>query len=121
MAIERLDGFTTLPQQILDGTRENRASREQPEGRPAEGPGQGNAQRVPAGDKVEISPKAHRLSALRHSVEQGLAALDGIPDIRADRVAEVRSRLDRGFYNSVEVRSRVAERLGGVTRRLEAT
>ena len=38
---------------------------------------------------------------------------------RSDRLSEVKARLDRGFYNSVEVRTRVAERLDLVARNLE--
>ncbi|MEN8005379.1 MAG: hypothetical protein ABFS42_00050 [Candidatus Krumholzibacteriota bacterium] len=45
--------------------------------------------------------------------------MDSVPEVRQDRVAEARARLDRGFYNSVEVRTRVAERLDDVAQSME--
>jgi hypothetical protein len=71
-------------------------------------------------DKVEISTKAHQLNDLRNDVESGREALDRVPEIRHNRVAEVRARLDRGYYNSLEVRGQVAEKLNEVARTLEA-
>jgi hypothetical protein len=119
MAINRLDGFTTLPKPNLDGTRENQAARERSGEGTIERPARADRKEAPTRDSVEISPKAHRLNALQQAVAQGLAALEELPEVRADRVAEVRSRLNRGFYNSVEVRNRVAERLEGGAHPLE--
>ncbi len=63
------------------------------------------------GDRAEISETAHRLVELRHTLEVGRAAAAAEPDVRQEKVAEVRDRLAQGFYNSVEVRAKVA---GGV-------
>lgn len=66
-------------------------------------------------DTADISLNAKRLNALHDAIESGLKAVESVPEVRQDRVAEVRSRLDRGFYHSVEVRYRIAERLGAMT------
>ena len=119
MTIERLDGITTLPKQILGGTQENQAARDQSGERILERPTPADGHRIPTVDTVEISPKAHRLNALQQSIEHGLAVLSELPEVREDRMAEVRSRLNRGFYHSVEVRKLVAERLEGAGHPLE--
>ena len=118
MVMDRINGFSNLSPELLNRvkgtgpvdsrsgeTAVSRSSRSHHRGAPA--------------DKADISPKAHRLIALRNALEQGLRALEGVPEVRQDRVAEARARLDRGFYNSVEVRSLVAERLDNVARKME--
>ena len=75
MTIERLDGITTLPKQILGGTQENQAARDQSGERILERPTPADRHRIPTGDTVEISPKAHRLNALQQSIEHGCNAL----------------------------------------------
>ena len=62
-------------------------------------------------DKAEISATAHRLVDLRRTLEVGRAAAAQEPDVRRERVDEVRERLAQGYYNSVEVLAKVA---GGV-------
>lgn len=62
-------------------------------------------------DKAEISATAHRLVDLRRTLDVGRAAAAQEPDVRQERVDEVRERLAQGYYNSVEVLAKVA---GGV-------
>ena len=65
----------------------------------------------PQRDRAEISTRAQELVDLRQAVDSGRAALVEEPDVRADRVAEVKERLASGFYQSAEVRDQVAGRL----------
>ncbi|HPF70533.1 MAG TPA: flagellar biosynthesis anti-sigma factor FlgM [Candidatus Krumholzibacteria bacterium] len=72
-----------------------------------------------AADKAEISDTAHRLANLRQTLDEGIAAAAAEPDVRADRVAEVKQRLAQGYYQSVEVQAKVADGLGRVIRGIE--
>ena len=65
-------------------------------------------------DHAEISVKGREMVDLKQAVDTGRAALDREPEIRADRVAEVRERLASGFYQSAEVRDRVAGRISSL-------
>jgi hypothetical protein len=119
MVMERINGFSKLGRSLLDrfqgsappDAKEAAASREV----------RNAGHERPAGsqDTAEISPQAHRLMALRQAMESASEVLASLPEVREDRVAAVRARLDKGFYNSVEVRTRVAERLELVARKLE--
>jgi hypothetical protein len=119
MVMDRINGMSNLGKGFLErfnrtdraGDQEGKSPAETGASRPEAG--------LQPGDRAEISPKAHRLMALRNAMDSGRQALADLPEVRQDRVSEVRSRLDRGFYNSLEVRSRVAERLGDVARNLE--
>ena len=71
------------------------------------------ADRTPA-DKAEISEAAHRMADLREAVDTGRAALNALPDVREEKVAEVRDRLDKGYYQSVEVIRAISGKLGPV-------
>ncbi|URA10657.1 flagellar biosynthesis anti-sigma factor FlgM [Thermospira aquatica] len=58
-------------------------------------------------DEVEISEEARQLAEaakIEDVVRQS-------PDIREDRVAEVKAKLERGEYNTQEVFDQVAERI----------
>ena len=119
MGIDKINGFAAMGRQHLNRSEDKTSVEKREDRNYTEEPGTRNETRSAGGDKLEISPKAHRLIALRDAMEQGQQAVDEIPAVRPDRVAEVRSRMERGFYNSVEVRSRVAEQLGEVARNLE--
>jgi len=67
-------------------------------------------------DRVEITETAHQPVALRQTLETGRAATAKEPDMREDKLAKVRERLAQGYYNSVEVRDKVA---GGVDQVIE--
>jgi hypothetical protein len=75
---------------------------------------------APRGDRAEISPGARELVDLRAAVDAGLAALDEVPDVRADRVAAARERVASGYYQSAEVQLKTAGRLKGVLENLDA-
>jgi negative regulator of flagellin synthesis FlgM len=52
---------------------------------------EGPAQLVPKTDTVVISETAKR-------IQDAKASLDAIPDVRADKVAELKSRVENGTY-----------------------
>jgi negative regulator of flagellin synthesis FlgM len=56
-----------------------------------ENPVGGPAQQAPKTDTVVISETAKR-------VQDAKAQLDSIPDVRADKVAEIKSRVENGSY-----------------------
>ena len=118
MVMERINGFSNLSRELLNRFSGSESSRSKDEVAPDSPITKGDHKAAPA-DKAEISPKAHRLIALRNAMEQGRKALESVPEVRPDRVAEARARLDRGFYNSIEVRTRVAERLESVALKME--
>ena len=66
------------------------------------------------GDHAEISDKGREMVDLKQAVDVGRAALEREPEIRADRVAQVKERLASGFYQSAEVRDRVAGRISSL-------
>jgi len=70
-------------------------------------------------DTMEISDAARRLVDLRHAVDTGRKALAALPDVRQDRVAEAKKRLQQGFYNSPAVKDRIAEQLGSVFAKMD--
>ena len=118
MVMDKINGFSNLSREFLNKFK-GTGTADSGGGVTAESRPSRSDHRAAPADKADISPKAHRLIALRNAMEQGLQALEAVPEVRQDRVAEVRARLDRGFYNSVEVRTRVAERLDDVARKME--
>ncbi len=68
----------------------------------------------PAADQAEISSKARALVDLRGVLDAGRAAAQGEPEVRAERLATVRERLESGFYQSSTVREKVAGNLMNV-------
>ena len=120
MVMERIGGFSKLGKGLLERFQGSERAEARDESPSRKVGANGQEHRATPQDTVEISPKANRLMALRQAMESARQALAELPEVRQDRVSEVRERLDRGFYNSVEVRSRVAERLDKVARSLEA-
>lgn len=119
MVMDRINGFTNLSKGLLERFQGADRTDSQDEERSADVSASGRERRAVPTDTADISAKAHRLIALRHAVDSGRQALEGLPEVRQDRVDRARERLNRGFYNSVEVRTRVAERLDDLTRKLE--
>lgn len=75
--------------------------------------GQGQ-ERVPGGDQAEISSQAYKTAALNRLLAAGRQALGPEPEVRHERLDEVRQRLDEGFYDSAAVREQVAARIGKI-------
>ncbi len=70
-------------------------------------------------DHAEISDTAHQLMDLRAAVDVGRASLDALPDVREERVAEVKKRLDQGYYNSQVVQDKLAATLAQVLEKMD--
>jgi anti-sigma28 factor (negative regulator of flagellin synthesis) len=66
------------------------------------------------GERLEISDQARKLESMRRALIAGRRAYEEAPEVRQERLAEVRSRLESGAYEAPEVR------LGAVLRKLEA-
>lgn len=89
-------------------------------GGPAVGTGETGRPAVePASDSLVLSPAARREAQLQSDLASARQALAALPEVREERVAQARARLSEGVYDTVEVRSAVAKRLGAVLRRLE--
>ncbi|MDO9172636.1 MAG: flagellar biosynthesis anti-sigma factor FlgM [bacterium] len=67
-----------------------------------------------AGEKLEISSSAHKVADMRSLVEAGRSRIEAEPEVRADRVAEAKRRLEAGVYTTAEARQRTAEQLSPV-------
>ena len=70
-------------------------------------------------DRAEISDTAHKLMDLRAAVDVGRAALANEPDVRDDKVAEAKKRLEQGYYNSQVVQDELAGILGKVLGKMD--
>ncbi len=70
-------------------------------------------------DRAEISDTAHQLMDLRAAVDVGRAALEGVPEVRDEKIVEVKKRLQQGYYNSQVVQDDLAGILGKVLGNLD--
>jgi hypothetical protein len=118
MGTQKVGGFQNIGQRILDRFRTAPSDQEPRTGRaPADRPDSGGPART--GDRVEISGKAREMMKLRDTVNAGREALERSPEVRQERLAEVKSRLGRGYYESPVVHERVATRVGRVLDRID--
>lgn len=77
--------------------------------------GASSAESREAGDRVEISDNARSaLKDARKSEDLTFArkALDNVPSMSEERVAELTSRIKSGYYQQAEVIDQVARRVG---------
>lgn len=58
-------------------------------------------------DVADISSEAKQMA----DIQKAKAAVEKSPDIRQDRIAEVKARLESGAYDNEEVMKTVAERI----------
>ena len=66
---------------------------------------------VKNGDKVQISTKARGMQESQSVVKTGVTALKNYPDVREDRIQEVREKIQQGYFSSKEVKEGLAEKL----------
>jgi flagellar biosynthesis anti-sigma factor FlgM len=64
-----------------------------------------------AADRSEFSPNAQRLSETKAHIETISASVAAQPDVRPEKVAEVRQKIEQGFYNSEEFIDKLADKL----------
>ena len=62
-------------------------------------------------DKTEFSSKAQRLSETKAQVETISTSLSAYPEIRADKVAEVKAKIENGFYDSEEFIDKLTDKI----------
>ncbi len=62
-------------------------------------------------DKTSLSSDARQLSDTKASADVVAARIGAEPDVRTDRINEVRKKLDEGFYNSSKFADELAEKL----------
>ncbi|PID78670.1 hypothetical protein CSB20_14035, partial [bacterium DOLZORAL124_64_63] len=66
-----------------------------------------------------ISDTAQKLVDLRAAVDTGRAALEALPDVREEKLAQARQRLQDGHYQSPEVQKKMSGILQGVLSKLD--
>ena len=64
-----------------------------------------------AADRLDFSANATRLSETKSPFETISVSLAAQPDIRSERVAEVKQKIENGFYNSSEFIDKLADKL----------
>jgi flagellar biosynthesis anti-sigma factor FlgM len=64
-----------------------------------------------AADHSEFSANAQRLSETKAQFEAITASVEAQPDVRPEKVAEVREKIEQGYYNSDEFIDKLADKL----------
>lgn len=62
-------------------------------------------------DTTNFSENAQRLSKTKASVEIVASQIQNTPEVRQEKVEEVREKIQQGFYNSSDFAGRLAEKL----------
>ncbi len=62
-------------------------------------------------DSVSLSKEAQAASSNQVEASAVRAHVDALPDVREDRIAEVKSRIENGYYDSEEFKEKLADRL----------
>lgn len=70
------------------------------------------------GEKLQISRKARELLRMSELMTSARDKLDSEPDVRADKVREVKERLKAGVYETRGIRDELAHRLSSILRDL---
>lgn len=63
------------------------------------------------GDKVEISSQARKLQDTQGLQAAASKSIKDSPDVREDKIAEVRQRILEGFYSQNNISSSIADKL----------
>jgi len=66
---------------------------------------------VKNGDKIEISSEARKLRDTQAIFKSAAAALKESPEVREDKVQEVREKMEQGYFQTAEVRREIAEKI----------
>jgi|GEM_PF-1925475 len=114
MAMDKINGTPFIQPGALDKFQGTQRSDKKDDTSSSQTLGKDGAGQTPPADTVVISDTAHRLMDLRQAVDTGRLALAGLPEMREDKVAQARERLESGFYQSQEVQDKVAAKLQGV-------
>ncbi len=119
MSMDKINGSPLLQQGILDNARQ-KDKVETGTKQDAKSADMASTGVTPAsGDTAQISDTAHRLMELRLAVETGRASMAALPEVRTEKIAAARERLKSGFYNSAEVRDKIANGIATVFQGME--
>ncbi|MDX2473993.1 MAG: flagellar biosynthesis anti-sigma factor FlgM [Candidatus Krumholzibacteria bacterium] len=120
MSMDKIDGSSVLRQGILDNTRQSERIDDQKKKKDqATGPAPSALPGL-TGDTAVISDMAHRLMEMRQAMEVGYAALEALPEIRQDKVAQARDRLSQGSVGSDAVRGKIADGVAKVFKGMDS-
>jgi flagellar biosynthesis anti-sigma factor FlgM len=72
---------------------------------------EGKGAKTPLVDHSEFSAKAQRLSETKSQFETIAASVAAQPDVRPERVAEVKAKINSGYYDSEEFIDKLADKL----------
>lgn len=117
MSMDKINGSPLMRPGLLDRFKVDKKENEG-----ADKPSTSNSADSPTtapADRAEISDTAHQLMDLRAAVDVGRVSLEGVPDVRQDRVAEAKKRLEQGYYNSQVVKDEVAGTLAKVLGKMD--
>ena len=62
-------------------------------------------------DSVSLSKKARELSNSSAEVQSTAQRIEGLPDVRVDKINEVKEKLANGYYDTSEFVDKLADRL----------
>jgi flagellar biosynthesis anti-sigma factor FlgM len=68
-------------------------------------------QRPLSTDRTELSSNAQRLSDTKAQVDLITAQISSQPDVRPEKVAEIKQKISDGYYNTPEFVDKLAEKL----------
>jgi flagellar biosynthesis anti-sigma factor FlgM len=69
------------------------------------------AAKASSADRSEFSSNAQRLSETKASFETINASVAAQPDVRSEKIAEVKQKIESGYYNSEEFIDKLADKL----------
>ena len=120
MEMNKINGLPLTNPNLVDKFQgSNRSDAKQDPGVGQSGQADG-AQPGQVTDRAEISETAKKMVELRRTLDAGRAAVEALPETRDQKMTEVRARLERGDYDSSEVRSQVASRLENVIKGMDS-
>lgn len=118
MSMNRIGGQQPLPSRSVDSSAQAQLRKQTAQRSGAYGGDVLPQRSTPTGDRAVISDQARKLMEMRQTYEAGQAAIEREPELREDKVAQVRARLEEGYYESAQVREKVS---AGVLRAIEGT
>ncbi len=117
MSMDKINGSPLMRPGLLDRFKVDKKEQDGEEASSVSTSGESPATKT--SDRAEISDTAHQLMDLRAAVDVGREALEAIPDVRSERVALAKERLEKGYYNSQVVQEKVAGSLASVLGKID--
>ena len=70
-----------------------------------------NADKPKKGDSVSVSSEGKVLENAASSMEAASKRIESLPEVRWDKVEQIKQKVQNGFYETQEFREQLAERL----------